>query len=1017
MTQTPLPRILVVDDSLVERSLFVGMVSKWGYSVEVAGNAEAALERIINEHFQLVLVDWQMPGMPGTELCARIRHLALDHAVYVILMSARPDEEFLIEALQAGADDVLGKPVDGNELEARLQSAQRRIGLQTELRQQTEALSKAHLKIDQDLRAVSSLQRSYLPPAQSPFEKLGYRWLSVPSLYVSGDHLHVFELEHGYIGFYLLDVSGHGVPAAVKSMQLMQMLADQSSASVLYEPSNPFTACRPIARPSQVVGRLNTLFQQTEVDLSYFTLIYGTINPSKRLITLCQAGHPAPLLLSADGSVSAIGDGGFPVGLFDGVEFDDIEIQLEPGQALLLYSDGVTEVSNDELDGFGPERLMRVAGELAGAGRLSQLPEVVVETIQRWGGDSVAQGFTDDVSLLLLSLDDLHHADNIPASGGPEPLAPTYRLPQPVHAPPVTETESFGYSIVIVDDSKTFLRIFEAMLQSWGYTVFTARDGDEALDLIDLHNPDMVLTDWDMPGMSGIELCSRIRERQQSHVYVIMITGFAGRDDLLQSLRVGADDFMTKPVNPGELKVRLKTAERMINLHRKLASRHKELAGLYDSLQRDMREVSRMQRALLPKAESSPWPCAIQTLYQPREFVCGQQVGLLTTLPNELGFFMLNLPGDDTSTALRAIALARWFSMNRATDLLFPLNPVTHKACRNLSQPDLVRRELDAITPTLGAGACDFDLLYGLLDTRQGTLLVAGLGGWVLCVADHEGRVELHESHPGDLATLFENVITPGSKILLAPLHTARALSLNTSADWSRHINGSNHLDSDPLHSLIQALQGNGAESQEHLMLSALQWRNHDPLHTLELGQAELTQHINRCLALASRLDDSLTQWPEPLRLGAARQHLALQGLSDTNNIPAIGEALREFAQNMGLPEAMVYNAHLALSEALTNIMIHGYAGRTPLPVTVVLIGFEFGLAIVVNDWGTAIPESALEQTRTHGDFDEIEALEDMPEGGMGLKFMHLVSSRFEYRSESEGNTLTLLLGSESQTG
>jgi len=139
--------------------------------------------------------------------------------------------------------------------------------------------------------------------------------------------------------------------------------------------------------------------------------------------------------------------------------------------------------------------------------------------------------------------------------------------------------------------------------------------------------------------MSGIELCEQVRaQKQNAYTYIIMITGYASRDDLLNSLRVGADDFMTKPVNPSELKVRLKTAERIADLHTGLERRHAELSQLYEALQRDMREVSRIQRALLPKSKQYPWPFAIQTIYQPQGYVCGKQMGLLETQANEHGF-------------------------------------------------------------------------------------------------------------------------------------------------------------------------------------------------------------------------------------------------------------------------------------------------------------------------------------------------------------------------------------------
>jgi hypothetical protein len=117
----------------------------------------------------------------------------------------------------------------------------------------------------------------------------------------------------------------------------------------------------------------------------------------------------------------------------------------------------------------------------------------------------------------------------------------------------------------------------------------------------------------------------------------------------------------------------------MAKVHFELAEYHQELAALTEGLQRDMREVSRIQRALLPKPIPDPWPCAIQTLYRPLNDVCGKQFGIMETQANEYGFFMISMPGHSTSTALQTMALGRWFGMARATQLLFPVEETSSK--------------------------------------------------------------------------------------------------------------------------------------------------------------------------------------------------------------------------------------------------------------------------------------------------------------------------------------------------
>lgn len=1014
-----LPRILVVDDSVVERNLFVHMVAKWGYPVEFAESGQQAIELIQQKKIQLVLADWQMPEMQGTELCHTLRNLNLGQYTYIILMSAQNDEEFLIKALDAGADDVLAKPVDGSELEARLQSAVRRIELQAQLARKTDELSRAHDVIAQDLKAVSSLQRSYLPEAESPFAGLNYQWLSVPSKYVSGDHLHVFELQPEVYGFYLLDVSGHGIPAAVKSMQLVQMFADNSSSSLVLESTADPDGTRLVSRPRDVVARLNRLFQQTESDLSYFTMIYGIFNSETRQVSLCQAGHPSPILLTGQGGVRVLGKGGYPVGLFDLDDFEDIELTLGDDEALVLYSDGVTEVLSATSEPFGEDRLLRCIREQALLGRGADLPECIRLTVEKWGGPAVQQkGFEDDVSILMIAprpglLDQHAHADD-------ERQAPdlVFRLPDAQESRRA-ESPSAAKSIVIVDDSRSFLRIFEAMLNSWGYKVYSAKNGHEALALIESEQPDFVLTDWDMPGMNGIELCEQVRiQRSNAYTYIIMITGYATRDDLLHSLKVGADDFMTKPVNPGELKVRLKTAQRIADLHTGLEHRHTELSQLYEALQRDMREVSRIQRALLPKSRIEPWPCAVQTLYQPKGYVCGKQMGLLQTQSNEHGFFMISMPGEDTATALQTMALARWFSMARATRVLFPVEETSAKVRRYLASPEQVLAQLSSISPALGDTAPEFDLLYGLMNLDQGTLLVAGIGAWSMVLAQ-PGLSPLHvvlpKPQPGEARrghVVYQDVIRPGSRLFFHSQDCEETFGISDFHAWTHDI----LLNEQGPHVLGKEFSRLLAPSRQtrmpagDLALLGIQWRESFEPVLCTFSDAQLATLLREVRALGQSPDDEFSTAETPLDLGQYLDSLAFSVVADTLNIGLMSKAVRAFVEGLAYAEDLCYNADLVVSEAMTNVMVHGFKDTRPEPLGLIVTAFQHGIAVLIEDHGSRIPLAVLDNMRHVQTFQQEFSLSELPEGGMGLALIRAVSRRFTYRVTPTSNRLLVLL-------
>ena len=121
--------------------------------------------------------------------------------------------------------------------------------------------------------------------------------------------------------------------------------------------------------------------------------------------------------------------------------------------------------------------------------------------------------------------------------------------------------------VLIVDDDDFALDVLDNTLSRMGYTGVRAHNGREALDLLRRTEIRLVITDWDMPGMNGLELCRAVRREDLSgYVYIIMLTGREGPKQRLEGLCAGADDFLNKPLDPEELLVCLKTAERILSL-------------------------------------------------------------------------------------------------------------------------------------------------------------------------------------------------------------------------------------------------------------------------------------------------------------------------------------------------------------------------------------------------------------------------------------------------------------------
>jgi len=133
-------------------------------------------------------------------------------------------------------------------------------------------------------------------------------------------------------------------------------------------------------------------------------------------------------------------------------------------------------------------------------------------------------------------------------------------------------------TILVADDSPVYRKLVEQSLTQENCTLLLAKNGREALDLFAEHQPALLITDWSMPDISGIELCERIRrDFQQCYAYLILVTSHTDKEQVIQGLTAGADDYLTKPFHPGELLARVRVGRRIIELHRQVQAQNRQL--------------------------------------------------------------------------------------------------------------------------------------------------------------------------------------------------------------------------------------------------------------------------------------------------------------------------------------------------------------------------------------------------------------------------------------------------------
>lgn len=270
----------------------------------------------------------------------------------------------------------------------------------SELREQALSLQEANNRMKRDLMAAARIQQALLPTKCPIVPGTGFAWIYRPCDELAGDCLNVFRLDEHTVGMYILDVSGHGVPAALLSVTLSRVLSPLPDQSSLLKRRIDAAPGYCIVSPAQVAEQLNRLFPMDSVNEQYFTFLYALLNVQTKTLRFVSAGHPGLVHLPANEKPVVHESTGFAIGWFDDAVFKEVEVPLAAGDRVYFYSDGLTESANGEHQQFGTQRLLSAIDQLRRL-PLTHAATQIVETIADWTGHTPA---TDDLSLLALEI-------------------------------------------------------------------------------------------------------------------------------------------------------------------------------------------------------------------------------------------------------------------------------------------------------------------------------------------------------------------------------------------------------------------------------------------------------------------------------------------------------------------------------------------------------------------------------------------------------------------------------------
>lgn len=378
-------KILVIDDDRVIQLVLKQTLQAQGYEVILASSGNQGLEQAYKHHPALIICDWQMDEMDGLEVCRKIKSEQSLTATFFILLTSRKAVEDRVEGLDTGADDFLSKPIEVNELKARVRAGLRLYQTNQELQKVAQDLQFQKELLETELHEAADYVKSLLPQPMSGLISINSRFF--PSSQLGGDCFDYYWLDEDNLVIYLLDVSGHGLAAALPSISIHNLLRSQSIPEAnLYNPSEVFYS-------------LNKIFQMDRQNNQYFTIWYGVFNKTSSQLTYASAGHPPALLFSpaTDSAlqVQQLVTRRLPIGVNTTNQYHNEVCDIQSGSKLYVFSDGIYEV--EKADG-NMWNLPSFIDLMTGCNQQSLTDlDSILEAIKNTTGSQI---FTDDCSLL-----------------------------------------------------------------------------------------------------------------------------------------------------------------------------------------------------------------------------------------------------------------------------------------------------------------------------------------------------------------------------------------------------------------------------------------------------------------------------------------------------------------------------------------------------------------------------------------------------------------------------------------
>ncbi|MFM2587010.1 PP2C family protein-serine/threonine phosphatase [Vibrio sp. TBV020] len=321
--------------------------------------------------------------------------------------------------------------------------------------------------------------------------------------------------------------------------------------------------------------------------------------------------------------------------------------------------------------------------------------------------------------------------------------------------------------ILLVDDNRTILIYMSSVLKKRGYIVHTAKSGKEALAvLVESDDIQFVLSDWMMPGMSGVELCQHLKSGNLNrYIFFVLLSSKGDEQSIISGIDAGADDFVDKKTSVDELEARIRAGFRTLALHNELVEKNRQLDEAFDTIKGDLDSASELIRHILPKTYS--FSCVeLSYISIPSAQIGGDMLGYMQLDQEHVAFYLLDVAGHGVSSALMSFSVQTSLAVTSG-DSAIVLNNIDGR--KEIASPEEVISKLNQMYMSGDSNVLYFTMIYAVLNTQTGLMSY--------CCAGHPPLVWYHGSsgqaeligHDNFVVGAFEDVEYQSSIIQLEP--------------------------------------------------------------------------------------------------------------------------------------------------------------------------------------------------------------------------------------------------------